>query len=177
MSHYLLDEFKIYKDINLDDTDKDDKISLFLSAVEKFLNKTYGIYLKKTDEITEKFSVLGNTILLPSNNVEVTKVVINDKEWDLDDLYLKGNVLKAINNPFPNGVKNAEVTYKLGFDEIPYDLKIAVFILTSRLLSSAENSGEEMEYLADPVGGKMRMVKNIPSDFFLLIAPYRTMFV
>jgi len=177
MAHYLLDEFKLYKDIDLNDADKDDKISMMLSSVEKFLNKTYGIYLKKTNEITEKFSVLGNTILLPSNNIEVTKVVINDKEWDLDDLYLKGNVLKSINNPFPKGIKNAEVTYKLGFDEIPYDLKIAVFILTSKLSQSAENSGEEMEYMTDPLGGRIKMLKNIPPEFFMLIAPYRAIFI
>lgn len=177
MAHYLLDEFKLYKDIDLNDTDKDDKISMFLSAVEKFLNTTYGIYLQKTDEITETFSVLSNTILLPSINIELVKVVVDDVEYDLSEVYLQGNVLKAINNPFQNGIKNAQVTYKLGFDEIPYDLKIAVFILTAKLLQSAENSGEEMDYMTDPVGGRMKMLKNIPPEFFMLIAPYRTMFM
>lgn len=174
--HPLLDDFKIYKGIENDVT-QDTKLSMLLYTITDSLKISFGIQTIKEVGITEKFSVKNNKIVVNIIPININSLTINDKIWDLENIIVEGNVIKDIKNPITNGNYNAEINYDAGFDTMPYDLELAIFILAARLYENSDNSGESMEYLSDPRLGRMKMLKQIPPEFYMLIAPYRSLIV
>jgi len=176
MAHPLLDNYKVYKGI-VNDTTNDTKISNLLYAVTDFLKNGLGIAVLKETGLQSKMSIKNHKLVFPYTPIEITSLTINGKSWDLTDLDITGNVVSGINEPLPDNKKQTDVVYNIGFDVVPFDLQSAIFILVSRLYENSEHSGESMEYLSDPVGARMRMLKQIPSEFYMLIHPYRSFVV
>jgi hypothetical protein len=170
--HPLLDNFKVYKGI-VDDTSQDDKLSMLLYTVTDFLKSVFNLQVLKQEDITKTYNVQNHIIVLDEFPINLTNLVVEGVQQDLSDIYVIKNIIKNVKTPLQNGYGKAEVTYDAGFDEIPMDLQTAIFILAARLYENSENSGESMEYLSDPNMGRMRMLKQIPPEFYILIAPYR----
>ena len=173
MAHPLLDDYKQYKGI-VDDSSQNDRIDAILYAVTYLMKNIFGVAVIEETDLTATMSVVNHQLvfsLLP----KITALKINGADWDLGNLYQILNVVQGLNSPLPNGKNNADVTYDIGYadDDIPDDLRIATIMLASRILTNADTTGESMEYLSDPVGARMRMLKTIPPEFYLLIAPYR----
>ena len=178
MSHPLLDEYKQYKNI-VGDSSQNDRIDSVLYSVTDFLKTGFGIAVVQEIGLNETLSVKSNMIVLKYLPINITALTINKKSWDLTDIYTEGNVVKGINTPLPNGKRNATITYDIGYlvdsnnNDIPFDLRMAVYILTAKLLENADSSGESIDYMSDPVGGRFKLLKAIPTEFYMLIAPYR----
>jgi len=173
-NHYLLDEFKVYKNMDLNDSSNDMLMNTILSGVEHFFNTHYGIYLKESDVITKKFSVKGGIVILPSYNVNIISAKLDGNDYDISDLYTEGNILKSKENLLTDGIDNFELTYTLGFNvgEIPQNLKLALFIFTDYLYEKTLNNESNISSFSDPVGGREVLIKTIPKEISYFIAPY-----
>ncbi len=177
MSHPLLEDYKLYKNI-VEDSSQNTRIDAVLYSVTDFLKSAFGIPILQED-MTETLSTIRNKLVLKYLPQEITSLSFDDVGWDLSKIYTQGNVVEGLEEPFPNGIKNATISYKIGYlvdssnNEIPYDLRMATFILTARLLESANNSGESVDYMSDPLGGRFKILQQIPPEFYMLIAPYR----
>ena len=179
MIHPLLNNYKQYKNI-VDDTSQDERISSVLYGVTDFLKSAFGIPILQED-ISEVLSVKNHTLLLTYIPKNIISIYVNSSVWDLTNVYNEGNIVKDSINPLPNGKRNAQIEYTIGYlidssnNELPYDLQMAIFILTARLLDNANNSAESVDYLSNTLGDKIRVLQNIPSEFYMLINPYRVM--
>jgi len=177
--HYLLTEYKIYKGMGTDPSDKDTAISYALYGVESFLNQAYGIYFKKSDPITNKFSVRNGSVVVPSFAIEFISAKLNDEDYDVSKLYTIGNIAYSKDNDLTDGDYNFELTYKLGFefDEIPFALKQALFIIVDRLFEKMENNANLVSSVTDPTGGRMVISQNMPKEAMLLLSPYISVYL
>ena len=172
--HYLLDEYKVYKTIDLTDDTEDKILSEILYGVEEYYKQAFGIYYQK-EQKTDVFSVKNGIVVLPFMDVEIISAKLNGEDYDINDLYLIGNVLKSKTNGLTDGIMNFELTYNVGYDfeNIPFDLKLALFIFTDKLYEKVDNNANLNSSITDPVGGRAVFVqKEIPKEVKVLLAPY-----
>ncbi len=174
INHYLLDEFKIYKNMDLSDNSKDSIINYVLYSIEDFFKSEYGIYLNKEENVNKKFSVKKGMATLPSYNIEITIAKLDDNVIDVSDLYMVGNILKSKSGILTDGIDNLELTYNIGFsfDDIPFNLKLGLFIFADRLYEKVENNANLTSSFTDPVSGRVIIAQNIPKEIYQLISPY-----
>jgi len=172
MAHFLLNDFKQYKNLDLTDTSDDSIIDTILYGVEGFLKTQYNIYLQP-ELVTLKFNGDGtDTLILPTNQIEIVNLYIDDILQDLSKFYLEYNVLKNIDSVFTKGIQNIKIDANLGYNELPNDLKLAVFILADKIYNDNKNNVDSLSTISDPNMGRLAFVNNIPKKFYIFINPY-----
>ena len=178
MSHILLDEFKVYANIQNDNTEFDDLLNQLLYSIEDFLKNQYGIYLVKTN-FKKYFNGNGKNIMyLPYTNLLINELKINEDLIDSNH-YIVDEFLLKLKNPlvFTQGFQNIYIDFDTGYyvddiSQIPQDLKLAIFILVNKLFENVKNNTDTIKTFSDPVSGRMQMLNSIPNEFYMLINKY-----
>jgi len=178
MSHILLDEFKVYANIQSDVNTYDDLLNQLLFSIEDFLKNQYGIYLVKTN-FKKYFDGNGKSVMyLPYSNIVVNELKIDDKLLNSSD-YLVDEFILKLKNPliFAQGFQNIYINFDVGYyvddtSQIPQDLKLAIFILVNKLFENVKNNTDTIKTFSDPVSGRMQMLNSIPNEFFMVVNKY-----
>ena len=171
----FLSDFKTYKGINQDNSDTDSLMNQTLNAIQDALAKEYWVYLDSTDNTFVFSGNNQNKLFLPTYYFTLNSIKINGTSIDLSKFYIEGNIIHYINNTFPKGYGNIEVSVKLGFsskDDIPKSLLEAFLIYADNVYESALTNNNSNTVITDPVGGHMTMVNKLPGSFYRLLNPH-----
>ncbi len=173
--HRLLDDFKVFANLDSTVTDRDDAISTLLSASEQLLKDNFGIYIAQ-DTITETLDGNGKKYLyLSYKPVTVTSVTIDGDVVDSSTYYVKDNKIR-FDSTITSGYENVEVVYTVGYADadIPYNLKTALYKLANKFYKDTEEAREGINsFNTDTKMGISYKHQVYPDNFEELIAPYR----
>jgi len=174
MAHRLLNSFKVYADLDLANTDKDDKISLALTAAETFINNRYNIMLE-SKSFVETFDGDGTNVIRTTYRIDsLVSVLIDGVDDGLSNYSIKDNVIRLISGNTTTGYGNIIVTYMVGYDTLPQDLELALYKLANKLYTDADEAREGVNnFSTDTKTGITYVVQHLPTSFETLINPYR----
>lgn len=176
-----LSEFKLYIWVDSEDTSKDSILNIFLD----WANSLVESYISRKIEATEYEEIIDGDgqLFWMLENIPVIKINwVYRNSWTLETAvweemgkwsYSVKSSIGKLNFfwPLARGFKNYKISYKAGFDEIPWDLKLAVLKLASRYYNTKESDWIVSESVAwDSISFN---VSQIPSDILGILSIYR----
>ena len=180
MAHRLLDDFKKYAELAVDELDKDDKISLALSASEDLIKSKYNIHIAEATKI--EISDGDGTASIYTNYAitALSSITLNENVEDITNYSARGNVVRSKSSTFAEGYDNVTVTYTTGYADadIPSSLKMALFKLADKFYRDADEARDGVSgFSTNTKTGIQYEVQHLPTSFTALIQPYVIMFL
>lgn len=179
MAHRLLNDFKKFAELAVEEIDKDDKISLMLSSAEKYIKDAYNIAIQEETIVQTFDGEAVSYITLSYAPTALTSVVLDGDIIDNVNFSIRDNVLRYLDNIFTIGYDNVVVTYTTGYadTDIPGDLKLALFKLANKFYIDADEERDGVSsYQTNTKTGVYYEVQHLPTSFEILINPYRLLF-
>jgi hypothetical protein len=188
LNHPLLVDLKQFLELDDTYTDKDAMLNMLLKGAEDFINSRYKIVLRPTTKI-RYFSGDGftNTLYMPTRVARVLTLKVDGTLVDPEDYILSNNnaiILKT--GTFAKGVGNIEVHVGVGYylgdlavpppgyEEIPGDLKVALFKLVEKLFNDATQNRDGVNAYTADVSQRATFYDKIPRVAELTFNAYMT---
>jgi len=159
----LLTAFKVYLQIELDDTSQDEFLKELLLGAESFIYDYYGIAtIDRTLE--EIFSYNGEFIYTKRGYIrELAEVQENDTTADLTTyIYNRNKIIPPANLAFKTQLK---ITYKVGYtniDDVPIGLKTGLFVFSKKLYNDATKNSDTYSQVSSNIRERVNFIEQLP---------------
>lgn len=138
-----LDTFNAYSGNYETSTTVDSIKETYLLAAEEVVEDYLGFH-PTSAERTDILSGIGSDRIYPYayNITEVDSLVVDDEEISSDDYEINDNYIRLIDDVFPTGNANVEITYKAGWttSNMPSAITMTIMQIATLMLQEANGN-------------------------------------
>lgn len=123
------------------------KYATIAASVIKYVEETYGIYLSKSTRVFNRFSENGTSITLGVTPVNSITTITQDGNAIAYTYYGRDIIASVTDTAIP-----LVVTADVGYEEVPYDLKLAVYTHIQAMFYAIENHTTNVSKVVNTTG-------------------------
>ena len=159
----LLTTFKIYLQIDIDDTSQDDLLKEILLGAESFIYEYYGVaVIDRTLE--ELFTFQGDFIYTKRGYIrQIIEIKEGDNDADLSTyFYNRNKIIPPSNIPYKTQLK---IKYSVGYDnidDVPMALKTGLFIFGKKLYTDATKNADTYAQVSSNIRERISFIEQLP---------------
>lgn len=123
------------------------KYATIASGVIKYVEETYGIYLSKSSRVFNRFSENGTSIMLGVTPVNSITSITQDSVAVTYTYYGRDIAASVTDTTIP-----LVITADVGYEEVPTDLKLAVYTHIQSMFFAIENHTTNVSKVVNTTG-------------------------
>jgi len=168
MEAELLEAFKRYIDIDVDDEDKDEILEDILKYTEDYIYTSYGVAIFEREVVDILYPTYGPDVIYTNDGYisEVVSFSVNGEDIDVTKLSASKNKIRILDGEailyYTNTV---EVNYKVGytvFSDIPKSLVNALFIISKKIWNDSVKDTDTLSSVSIGIKETIHVIEDIP---------------
>jgi hypothetical protein len=168
MENELLEAFKRYIDVEIDDEEHNDILNEILGYVEDYIYTAYGVSIFKRELVDVVYANYGTSQIYTTDGyiTGITSFSVNGENVDVSDLSFSRNKIRVLNGAvILNPTYPVDIAYTVGYEtleSVPKGLINALFIISKKVWNDSTKDTDTMSSVSIGIKESFQVFEELP---------------